>query len=535
MGRISRARTLKDGETVVMNFGAYGQAIIHLAWYRNDKMCHLLFGMVELRPVELPCALGCCLKSFRDGSKDRRNVHYKRFAVPVSHAVGWYGGMVGGRLSFPDDAEDSTSGQQTDLHGGPFVQEPCWPEFVISNDLVFAPDWMHGSNVHFLFPRKVLSPEIVEVITKKKTRCKLEEWLNFDLASAYPDYQGSVCLVAPNPLFRSIDKSHLEHPCPGAEESVAYKVVARARQRVNGLRLEVVNERLRGRMSPMVHEFGDEAIVQFDFPAGIYKEGQSVMHPDHGLLSWHQPLPLLRTIHVETEVLRRQKSVRVPAAGRLRPEYKYDVREVEKVGDDTVGDAIADSAVISRLIEIENRRSRHRAAEEQDQKWFYKAPADAAQYVRSKIGGARKAVLIVDPYFSHVGLMAFGHATRRPDVDIRILTSAEGLRDLVNAEPASNQGSILQRALDETFDKMATKPKIRVLSGKSSPIHDRFLVVDGEVWLSGNSLSTLGERAGMIVRLPDPEPVIGRLEAFWKDAPVLSQWLSDRAAASGTD
>ena len=260
--------------------------------------------------------------------------------------------------------------------------------------------------------------------------------------------------------------------------------------------------------------------------------------------------------------------MRVPAAGRRWPEYEYGVDEVENAGDVTVGDAIADSGVVSRLIEAENRRSRRRVAEEHDQKWFCGAPADATQYVRSKIGSARRSVLIVDPYFSTVGLMAFGHAARRPDVAVRILTSADSLKESercerrttppwwpwrwtallqwrvvrcrsgkkpANAEPRSDQGSILQRVLDETFDRMAAKPKIRVLPGKSSPIHDRFLVVDGEVWLSGNSLSTLGERAGMIVRLPDPEQVISRLETFWKDSRVLSDWLSDRAAASGKD
>ena len=62
-----------------MDSSAYGQAVIHLAWYRNDKICHLLFGMVELRPSELPRAPGCCMQSFRVGSKDRRYVHYERF------------------------------------------------------------------------------------------------------------------------------------------------------------------------------------------------------------------------------------------------------------------------------------------------------------------------------------------------------------------------------------------------------------------------------------------------------------------------
>ena len=84
-----------------MDFRAYGQAVIHLAWYRNDKICHLLFGMLELRPCELPRALGCCMKSSRVGNKGKRYVHYERFAVSVSHAIGWYEGVLGGCLIFP--------------------------------------------------------------------------------------------------------------------------------------------------------------------------------------------------------------------------------------------------------------------------------------------------------------------------------------------------------------------------------------------------------------------------------------------------
>ena len=272
--------------------------------------------------------------------------------------------VIDGRLNFPDDAGDSASAERIELRGGPFFHEPPWPGLVTSNDLVFAPDWMHGSNAHFLFPRMVVPSEIAEAVTNEKTALKLEEWLNFDIASDYPDYQGAICLLAPNPLFRTIDKSHIEQRGPGIEESAAFKIVRRAGQRLNGLRLEVVNERLRGRMAAMVHEFADEAIVQFDFPAEIYKLGQSVTHPDYGLLSWHDPCPLLRKINVRTEIPRRRKNVRVPAGGRRWPEYEFAVDEVENAGDLAIGDAIDDNGVISRLVAAENRRSRRRAAEE---------------------------------------------------------------------------------------------------------------------------------------------------------------------------
>ena len=75
---------------------------------------------------------------------------------------------------------------------------------------------------------------------------------------------------------------------------------------------------------------------------------------------------------------------------------------------------------------------------------------------------------------------------------------------------------------------------IKVLTGDPPPVHDRFLIVDGTVWLSGNSLHTLGERAGVIVRLPDPTPIIEGINAFWRSAPALSDWLGDQSATSET-
>ena len=517
-----------------MNFGGYGQAVTHLAWYRSDKTCYLLFGMVELRPNELPPALGCPTKNYRQG-KGRQSVHYVRLSISVNRAIEWYKAAVGGSLAFPEDRKFSVSETKCVLHGGPFVQEPCWPEFVTSNDLVFAPDWIHGSKAHFLFPKSVLSPEIIKFINREKIRTKLWEWLNFDIASAYSDYQGSVCLLAPNPLYRSIKKSHLEQPKDGFAESVAFKVVSRSGQKPDGLRLELINERLRGRITPLVQEFDEKAIVQFDFREEIYKEGMTISHPEYGLLEWHEPLPLIRKIHAEFALRNRSKSVQVPSAGRRWPEYEYSVDQFVDAGSHVTGDLMHEQDVISRLSEADNRRARQKAGKDYDQKWFYREPADAAKHIRDKIGNARRKILIVDPYFTHIGLLAFGHATRWPSVDLRILTSAENLKQSTDDDRGEDHGSILDRALDETFRDVPVKPKIRVLPGKSSPIHDRFLVIDDDVWLSGNSLATLGERAGMIVRLPEPESVILRLESFWNSSPSLSEWRTSRSEASDTD
>ena len=524
---------LQDHKAMVMDFTGYRQAVIHIAWFRDDNVRHLLFGMVELRPNEFVCSTGCSPKNFRVGNKDRKYLHYRRFALPVEDAIKWYRCAADGNPILPRDPNHPTQGDCAELQVSEFVPAPPWPHFITSNELVFAPDWMQDSRTHFLFPKNVLSREVNEIIRIDKNRAKLEEWLNFDIVDAYREYQGAICLVAPNPLFRSTQKTHLEKAKEGTDETVAYKLVARQGQRLDGLRLEIVNEHLRERMTPLVHEFDNDAIAVFDFPVKIDKEALSITHPEYGLLAWNKPLPVLRSIHMTMELLGRRKVVQVPDGGRKWPRYEYEVDEVEDERQIVVGDALEDADIVRRIAEEEKRRSRQKDAKDYDQQWFYRTPSEAAQYVREKIGSARNTVLIVDPYFAGRELLAFGHAVSRPDIDSRILTSTSVFD--------ANSGAQLLDTLDRTFESYPTKPEVRILTGDPPPIHDRFLIVDGAVWFSGNSLHTIGERAGMIVKLLDPEPVIARLDAFWRKAPTLSDWLSNqpttvapRKTSSGT-
>ena len=66
---------------------------------------------------------------------------------------------------------------------------------------------------------------------------------------------------------------------------------------------------------------------------------------------------------------------------------------------------------------------------------------------------------------------------------------------------------------------------VRVMRNKEGDpiLHDRFLAVDGAVWFSGNSFNAIGQRESMIVKLPNPAPVIKRLdELFYDEADDLA-------------
>jgi hypothetical protein len=70
-----------------------------------------------------------------------------------------------------------------------------------------------------------------------------------------------------------------------------------------------------------------------------------------------------------------------------------------------------------------------------------------------------------------------------------------------------------------------------ILRGKVPPLHDRFLVIDGAVMFLGNSLNALGERASLILNVPDSEPILAKLRAMANQALPFDIYASQRREA----
>ena len=403
-------------------------------------------------------------------------LHYQRFALPVADAVQWYQAAAGGEIALPPDPERTLGGDRVQLDGGPFVAEPPWPHLVTSNDLVFAPDWMHGARTHFLFPKETHPRSVVEIIQADKNRDKLEEWLNFDVVESYPDYQGVLCMLAPDPVVRSIETTRVEGATAGAGETVAYKLVARQGQCVRwnpaGGR-QRARPRTDGAACPPIRQRCDRG-------ARVPRRGRQGRTDDYP--SHARPAELARAPSTPEEYpyqngkCLRTKRIEVPPRGRKSSGYTYEVAEVGLESEDVVGDIVEDPGVVSRLADAEHRRTLQRAANDYDQQWFYRTPSDAAHYVRQRIGRARETVLIVDPYFAGRELLAFGHAIRRPDVELRILTSAQGFRRGCDGRSTLAAAKQLMDVLDQTFNNYRVSPVIRVLASDPPPVHDRFLI-----------------------------------------------------------
>ena len=63
-----------------------------------------------------------------------------------------------------------------------------------------------------------------------------------------------------------------------------------------------------------------------------------------------------------------------------------------------------------------------------------------------------------------------------------------------------------------------SKVKCRVMRGQSD-LHDRFLVVDNNVWILGTSLNNFGERATTIAMVPEESraKIISKVDSWWFD------------------
>lgn len=150
--------------------------------------------------------------------------------------------------------------------------------------------------------------------------------------------------------------------------------------------------------------------------------------------------------------------------------------------------------------------------------------------VKELIAGAKERCIICDPFFSRKDLLTYGIYVTSLDIVLKIITSAAFLKSKVDSESESRQGNLLCEVID-SFSKHKINVKCYVLRGKKSPLHDRFIVVDDEVYLLGSSLSEFGSRATTLYRVPDPNLLIRQAERWMKDETIclpLEEWMNNR-------
>ena len=380
----------------------------------------------------------------------------------------------------------------------------------------------------------------------------LERHLGFD-PYRFDEWLGGLALVAPDPLCSSVSVFPSARAEDGTETLTVYLVPRRTKGQgiadLSELSLHLAERRINGWRNVRTIGFASGAYTKIVNPRPCGEIAYALVCPRRGLLRFAEPRSWIAEIGIGVNVSNSTMQIEVPKGGRRKPAKSVFVQRYFKGSDIRVGKPLND-AVRLRLIDLRERRKARERRTDAPQRMFgirldkvgdakeiNAKRKEAEDFVGGLIAAAQRRVLFVDSFFGDRELRLFALRVPRHDVTCRILT---GLPALINSKGGSSSqltqpGDFLVADLQTLVQLRGTPvPIVRVMPGGDTPaIHDRFLVVDHQVWYCGPSFNELGQRMGVIARLPDPLPVRRYLNAAWARAVPLAEFWGKYRSAGG--
>ncbi|MBO6948482.1 MAG: hypothetical protein JJ855_10950 [Rhodospirillales bacterium] len=539
-------------------FGEFAWANVRLATYFSESSVQprLLFGLVSLLTKDRPKPPGSTgIDSHKVGRGKHGKVFFKRTVLSASEAISWYRNAGEQNISTPiptDSGEVDRAVDGISLAPTSFEDDPQWPSLGIPlNQDELSNVGRIGDPAPFRGPgaprihRRFGDDSGFDAIINDESAIKfLKRRLHLNL-SDYTEYLGALALIIPDPILLRVHQFMTPSKAPDDVERLYYRLVPRPGKRVDELSLTIIERRsnLLSRFEP--HSVPADGIVSVTSAKPFDRAGYVISHPAQGVVSYHQPLPFIRTVNFSINSAHRRVKVKVPSTESPRSRIdSYEITEYESAHPFTIGQERDDP--ITKVAKAEHRRRRRAAAKRYNQTWFDDGQRDKAiAFLRQQLGRARLSVIIADPYFGALQIGQFLHAVPNTRVNFTILTSRlafesqfadTGDKGQDGSQDGGNRSSntiaerltCFSQALETLRSRGMSSVSAMVLSGKSPPLHDRFLAIDDEVLFLGNSLNALGDRASLILSIPDSEPVLEQILAMARLAVPFESYASER-------
>ena len=499
----------------------YGSAVVHFAWDRHSgtKELTLLFAFVELLPTEIPPPIDdydfkAPRSSHRLGKDSKHCIYVRHAVLTAREALDWYLACRVGTAVLP-------WGDRLPLKLADLGEEPPWPTLISASDdstaIPFKPQWIHCPRTHHLLPLVDFDlGQLWSEEEKEKAQGWLEDRLHFGL-DKYPEYWGSVHLVAPNPVYREIN-TRLQR-CEPPAQSILIQFQPRARKSARGLDL-IFREKDPWGVTAFPRATVKCSLLRFHFDHGLNNSSYDILDPTRGFLQVSNYLSgFVGSFSIGTHL-----SQTVLIHG---PKSSYEVTKSGKPEVSTVSMTSATQKVTtahSRMSGADLARRQRGATKSHGQRWFKDQKDEARTLLRSLLNEANSNVLLVDPYFEAEGLGEVMLAVGREDIPIRILSSYKVLDKPITQGSELQKGDQLLALLQQIRSQQRMNPfEIRVMRGAA--IHDRFLAIDKRIWLLGSSVNHFGSRGTMMLALPDPDAVRDDLLKAWNESEVLEKWV----------
>lgn len=498
----------------------------------------LLFATVtELAPDRPPPARMRGVENVDLKASDER-LYFRRTLLSKEDAVDWYRSLnEGERLTpVPTREEDREA-----LDGLP-IQVPKlddvqpWPVL----GLPISEEPFSRTRAHSINPAPFVGSVPGRLHRRFGDRVGLETFLEDRDAQAfvarrmhvdlldYQEYLGSVVYIAPDPVVRQID--HFMVPAKdGHGERLIYRIVPHIGQDLEKVRVTAFDKEAHLLTSFKTYQVPENGVLEVEKGTCMGEYGYVVTHEQHGVLDYQPSASFLRQMNLSLRV-NSGKSLKVSAplddsASAPRMEYQA-ATGWETASNSILGEIKSPDAGLRVSIEA-RKRERLAEAKQYGQRWFDEGSrAEAAHLIRELLRAARTRVVVADPYLGATQLGQFLYAVHGSEVSVTLLTTSLAFQ--VQRDAGQTKVDLLnafKRSLEELNKHQQLTPDVKVISASS--LHDRFLVIDDDVWFVGNSLNSLGEKASMIVKLPDPNEVIERLKELVTKGKTLDAYLKE--------
>jgi len=543
---------------------AFDWAVIRLATYfpASASQARLLFGSVSLLTKDRPRPRsGKGFDSHKVGKGKNGKVFFRHVVLSAHDAIAWYRSAGGNGITTPIPAEPAEVGSSDGVALSPtsFKDDPQWPSLGIplGSDLLSHtggpgdPAPFCGAGAPRIHRRFGDNTGFDAIIADSSTISFLKRRLHLDLSN-YAEYLGGLALVVPDSVLRRVQHFLVPAQTAGESERVIYRLLSRPGQSLNDLKLTVLERRSNLLSRFQTVDVPADGLVTVESSLPFDQTGYAISHAVQGVIAYQQPLPFIRAVRASVGVMGRSVKVQAPRTeSPLSQTDSYEVTEFSNEIPIGVGEERRDAIV--NVVEAEQRRIRRSAAKQYKQTWFDDGQRDEAMsFLRRQLAQARSSVMVADPYFGARQILQFLHAVPRTQIDFTILTSRlafeggvaevmdttqDGSKDqadaVTGAVTESEKLTSFTRSLGTLSERGMKSVTTLILSGKPPPLHDRFLVIDEEVLFLGNSLNALGERASLILQVPDSEPILANLRSMAKMAIRFEAYVSQRQQASG--
>ena len=498
----------------------YQNSLITVVWYieppskGKETRRRLIYSSVELIPNYWGNVNETAEQSIsmRKG-KEIYRFYFERFKVSLDEGIDWYEYAREKHCLFlPSDKEKA-------VYLFPFgedslvVETPGYPFIATSIDSpVVSSNWGAVRLAH-LTPLNVCKEEtLLNIVCDTKVIDWINNRLMFELNENI-EYLSTVNFIMPNPYYcrsslnlqKGRDKEFAVFSIDKYKENFALRLISC--EKING---EYTNFR-----------FDDinEKNVTIAFTNQADQVGYVVIDSKYRIIDYSNFNPFLRKLVFSLNVGGNKVSY-VSSKGKIIDVEKNKTTEIiSKADDDT-----PELQLSGIRAEIKHSRESRKAAE--NQFLFGDDPDEAERFIRKLINSAHKNLTIIDPYFRKEEFCDYLLSISNRSIGITVYTSSEVLKD--------KQDSLSDHAkeLKEFTERLRERGHIEnlevfVMTGRPL-FHDRFIIIDQhDVWLSGNSFHSIGERISSLIKLYNPYEVIDKLNHFIEENPDKIRSLDD--------